>query len=74
MTTLPTPDGRDGDGRSWWRLADGRRLYAGEGAVLVPETADWAAPDDVESDGLAYVAAARWARSNTQTHVGSSPA
>ncbi len=61
-TTLPTPTGRDADGQPWWRLASGERLYVSNGVVLRPETTNWASPDEVEGDGLAYVAAARWAR------------
>lgn len=70
MTPLPRPDGHDGDGTPWWRLRDGRRLYARPGHVLVPDTADWTPAFDVECDGLAYVAAARWGLRSSGSSAG----
>lgn len=59
---LPRPDGTDGDGRPWWRLCSGARVYASPGFVFTPDTADFTPVDVVEQDALAALAAAAWAR------------
>lgn len=62
LEDLPTPDGTDPDGRPWWRLCSGERVYAVDGHVFMPDVADLVEPGRVECDALAVLAACAWAR------------